>query len=105
MVLPTDGFDAHTPQPFREVPPYAVEFEKGGLAFYAEGHPACTFVVKDEHDWRSLMRSDAYQLALAFIKSKFDIEGDLVAAIKVYRSLFVKRSKPALKTIAAYLWH
>lgn len=89
----------------REPFSYAIEFENGGLVFHGNGHPACTFSVRDERQWRRLARSDAYQAALAFIHGKFEIEGDLVEAIKIYRSLFAARSRPALRTIAAYLWH
>jgi cyclopropane-fatty-acyl-phospholipid synthase len=104
MVLLNDRFVCKAKQPMSEDLPYAVEFERGGLAaFYTEGHPACTFTARDENEWRALMRNDAYQLALAFIQSKFEIEGDLVAGVKIYRSLFARRSKPALTTIAAYL--
>lgn len=83
---------------------YAVEFEtSGGLICSGEGHPACTFIVRDEPTWFRLQRSDTYRLAYAFIKSKFDVEGDLVEAIKIYRSLFAGRSGPALTTVAVYL--
>jgi hypothetical protein len=105
MVPRTDRFDARSTQRVREALAYAVDFEKSGLVLYGQGHPACTFIVRDESHWRALIRSDAYQLALAFVRSEFDVEGDLVEAIKTYYSLFVKRSRPALKTIAAYLWY
>lgn len=46
-----------------------------------------------------------YQIAQAFITSKFDVEGDLVEAIKIYRSALSRRSTFSLKTVAIYLWH
>lgn len=95
-----------TAQPQHLVPqttPYAVNFLKGGSALYGNGEPTCTFIVEDEAQWRKLVSSDAYQLALAFTHSKIEVEGDLVEAIKIYQSL--NHRLPALKTIAAFLWY
>lgn len=84
---------------------YAIEFEKGSMVLHGDGHPVCTFIVRDEAEWRRLVKCDAYQLGLAFIQSKFDIEGDLIEAINIYRSVFASQARPALSTIAAYLSH
>lgn len=103
MITETSGVSAQIDPSLAKISAYAVDFEKRGLILYGEGHPACTFVVRDEAQWHSLVKTDGYQLALAFINSKFDVEGDLVEAIKIYRSRFAGRSRPALRTIAAFL--
>jgi cyclopropane-fatty-acyl-phospholipid synthase len=105
MVLLTRRFHDRTGSAAGETLPYAVEFEKGGLVLYGKGHPACTFIVRDEFEWNKLRAGDVYQAALAFIHSKFEIEGDLIAAIKIHQSQFANRLRPSLKTIAAFLWY
>ncbi|HTU47478.1 MAG TPA: class I SAM-dependent methyltransferase [Bryobacteraceae bacterium] len=84
---------------------YAVEFENGGLICQGEGRPTCTFIVHDERSWLRLQRSDPYQIARAFIASKFAVEGDLVEAIKIYRSVLNRHPGFSLNTVAIYLWH
>jgi cyclopropane-fatty-acyl-phospholipid synthase len=86
-----------------DTPSYALEFQSGGPAFRSEGNPKCKFVASNVSQWRALIARDAYQVALAFVKSEFEVEGDLVEAIKVYRSRFANHSTLTLKTIAAYL--
>ena len=60
-------------------PGYAVEFQNGSGRVDSEEQPACTFFVNDEHHWHRLTNSDPYQLATAFIRSEFEIGGDLPA--------------------------
>ncbi len=84
-------------------PGYAVEFQNGSGRVHSEEQPACTFLVKDEHQWQRLTASDPYQLALAFIRSEFEVEGDLVGAIRIFRKQFFPYARPGLKTVEAYL--
>lgn len=84
---------------------YAVELENSGLIYWGEGRPTCTFIVRDERAWLRLQQSDPYQIAQAFIASKFDVEGDLVEAINIYRYVLSRNSRFSLKTVAIYLWH
>lgn len=81
---------------------YAVEFRDSGLLRYGDGRPVCTFSLKDESQWRRLLHGDAYRVALAFIKSEFEVEGDLVAATAIFRSL-LSRSNVSAMTFASYL--
>ncbi|HEY7307320.1 MAG TPA: cyclopropane-fatty-acyl-phospholipid synthase family protein [Bryobacteraceae bacterium] len=105
MAIAASGAETQPRQSRGRLFSYAIEFEKGGLVLHGEEHPACTFIVKDEPEWHRLLCSDAYELALAFIHAKFEVEGDLVEAVKIYRSLSATRSRLAPRTIAAYLWH
>jgi cyclopropane-fatty-acyl-phospholipid synthase len=59
--------------------------------------------VTDEHHWRRLTRSDPYQLAVAFIRSEFEVGGDLASAIRIFRKHFFPHVRPGLKTLQAFL--
>jgi cyclopropane-fatty-acyl-phospholipid synthase len=89
----------------RDIPAYALEYEKGQSSSLSGESPRCTFIVRDEDHWRRLMASDAYQVAQAFVRSDFNVAGDLVEAIKVYRTRFAPDSKTAPSTVASYLCH
>ena len=89
----------------RDLPAFALEYEKGQSSSLGGESPRCTFIVKDEDHWRRLMASDAYHVAQAFVRSDFNVAGDLVEAIKVYRIRFARDSKTAPTTVAFYLWH
>jgi cyclopropane-fatty-acyl-phospholipid synthase len=82
---------------------YAVEFQNGSGKVVSEEQPACTFLVKDEGQWRQLTKSDPYQLAMAFIRSEFEVEGDLASAIRLFRKRFFPYARTGLKTLQAYL--
>lgn len=84
-------------------PGYAVEFQNGSGRVHSEEQPACTFFVKDEHYWRRLIQSDPYQVATAFIRSEFEVEGDLASAIRIFRKRFFPHVRPGLKTLRAVL--
>lgn len=92
-------------QPLTGAPAYALEYQKEGLSFHSEETPHCTFMVEDEEHWRRLMTSDAYQVAKAFVRSEFDVAGDLAEAVKVCRARFAHQSRPTFHTVAEYLWH
>lgn len=101
---------AHASSAFREqsapsAPAYALEYQKSGTSFHGQATPHCTFLVQDEEQWRRLMGSDAYQVAKAFVRSEFDVAGDLVEAVKVCRARFAQHSRPTFNTVAEYLWH
>lgn len=83
--------------------PYAISFENEPGINRQDGDPACTFVVRDEQHWQKLIHSDAYQLARAFIHSDFEVEGDVVAAIKLFRTDFCSKSMPAWTSMVAML--
>ncbi len=86
-------------------PAYALEYRKNGLSFQGATTPHCTFLVQDEKHWKRLMAGDAYQMAKAFVRSEFDVTGDLVEAVKVCRARFAQQSMPTFQTVAEFLWH
>ena len=92
-------------QPLTGEPIYAIRYQKNGVLFDSEETPHCTFLVQDEGHWHRLMESDAYQAARAFVRSEFDVAGDLVEAVKVCRARFARQSRPTLHTVAEYFWH
>lgn len=92
-------------QPLAGAPAYALEYQKTGLSFHGETTPHCTFLVQDEEHWRRLMASDPYQVAKAFVRSEFDVAGDVVEAVKVCRARFAQHPRPSINTVAEYLWH
>jgi cyclopropane-fatty-acyl-phospholipid synthase len=98
-----NNLDSNTRRSVSEAPSGTFEWESGGPAFYPESGPKCKFVVSNDSKWRALVARDVYQVGIAFVKSEFDVEGDLVEAIKIYRSRYASHSMPSLKTIAAYL--
>lgn len=66
--------------------PYAIEYQNGLLALHGEGRPTFTFLAKDEKQFQKLFARDPYTLALAFINEDVDVEGDLVEAMRFYRT-------------------
>lgn len=84
-------------------PGYAIEFQNGSGRVDSEEQPACTFLVKDERQWRRLTSSDPYQLAMAFIRSELEVEGDLASAIQIFRKRFFPYTRPGLRAVQAYL--
>lgn len=105
MMSSAQASSALPEKPLTGAPAYALEFKTNGLSFHSEDTPHCTFLVQDEEHWRRLMASDAYQVAKAFVRSEFDVTGDVVEAIKVCRARFAQQPRPTFNTVAEYLWH
>jgi cyclopropane-fatty-acyl-phospholipid synthase len=63
---------------------YAVRSFDGAEEIHGEGHPAFTLVVRDGRRMQRVFDTDPYSAALSFIRGDFDIEGDLVAAVRFY---------------------
>ena len=61
---------------------YTVRFSNGAEETYGEGLPAFTLIVRDRRQMLALFSSDTYSAALSFIRGDFNVEGDLVAAVR-----------------------
>ncbi|HEU0139714.1 MAG TPA: cyclopropane-fatty-acyl-phospholipid synthase family protein [Bryobacteraceae bacterium] len=61
---------------------YTVRFSNGAEETYGEGLPAFTLIVRDRRQMLDLFSSDTYSAALSFIRGDFNVEGDLVAAVR-----------------------
>lgn len=50
--------------------------------------PKCTLIFRDEATFSHLIRTqDSYQFCVAFVEDRFDIEGDMFAALRLRRAL------------------
>ncbi|HEX6545211.1 MAG TPA: class I SAM-dependent methyltransferase [Bryobacteraceae bacterium] len=65
---------------------YAIQYADGSLSLHGYGQPVFTLCAKNEDHLQTLLKSDAYTLATAFVEKQFDVEGDLIEAIRFYRS-------------------
>ena len=61
---------------------YEVRFSNGAPETWGEGIPAFTVILRDRRQMQELFSSDAYSAALSFIRGEFDVEGDLIAAVR-----------------------
>jgi len=68
------------------------------------GPPAFTVYVPSMAAWNRIWRLDAYRAALAFLHGEFDVDGDLVAAVRTWsREVRPGRLAASLISIAARL--
>lgn len=65
---------------------YAIRFSDGTEENHGNDPPAFTIVVRDRRQLEWLLQADAYSAALSFIRGEFDVQGDLVAAIRFQAS-------------------
>ena len=70
---------------------YALEFQSGERQVRGQGPPAFTLSLTDEEQFRRILNGDDYAVALAFIQGKFDVQGDLAAALRFKRRHSRKR--------------
>src|SRR5579862_2260643 len=61
---------------------YAVETHAGDQQNYGAGEPAFVVRVPDRNYWKTLVQGNAYRVAMAFVRGDFQIEGDLLQAIR-----------------------
>jgi cyclopropane-fatty-acyl-phospholipid synthase len=61
---------------------WSVLFSDGSERRSGDGIPRFTFCVPDSRALQSLLATDVYSAATAFIRGKFDVKGDLEAAIR-----------------------
>jgi cyclopropane-fatty-acyl-phospholipid synthase len=65
---------------------FVIQCSDGGSVSCGSGIPQFKIKARDPEHVNTLFKDDPYSLALAFVRGEFSIEGDLVAAIRHYRS-------------------
>jgi len=85
----------------RRITPYAVEYADGSFDRYGQGAPQFKFVVSSPAHLQRLLALDAYSLAMAFVRGEFSVEGDLVAAVRLYQAQPHSWTQGALLAIIA----
>lgn len=63
-------------------PTYAVVYANGFSLVNGDGPPTFTLFVKDSAQLNRILHGDAYSSAIDFIQGEFDVQGDLVEAIR-----------------------
>jgi len=64
-------------------PAWSAVFSDGTVRRSGDGAPVFTLRLPSEAALQRLLATDAYSAAMAFIRGEFDVEGDLVAAIRL----------------------
>ena len=82
---------------------YEAIYRDGGSLLRGAGHPAFSFLLKDERQLEWLLRADLYSAALAFIRGDFDIHGDIIAAIRFKMETTRRGFRDLLASLAAQL--
>ena len=67
--------------------PFAVETRAGEQETFGDGTPLFHVRVADWAAWTRLTSLDAYHAGLAFIQGEFDVDGDLVGAIRTWQRI------------------
>jgi len=80
---------------------YAVRFSNGSEETHGEAPPAFTLAVRDGAHMQNLLGSDAYSAALSFVRGEFDVVGNLVAAVHMFRSQARRGWRALLYALAA----
>jgi len=80
---------------------YAVRFSNGSEETHGEGPPAFTLAVRDREHLRRVIEADAYSAALSFVRGEFDVVGNLVAAVHLFRRQARQGWRALLYAIAA----
>jgi cyclopropane-fatty-acyl-phospholipid synthase len=65
---------------------FAVRFRDGSSKLYGARQPAFEVRVESPAHFKRLLASDAYTVAMAFVRGEFSIRGDLVAGVRFYRT-------------------
>lgn len=66
-------------------------------------NPQCTLVFRDEGTFAELMLSrDSYRFAVAYVQDRVNVEGDLLAAMRLKNAF--QKAQPSLFTKASALW-
>ncbi len=86
FAIPVRPTECEPPLDLAEKPSYAVEYADGSFDLSGRGTPWFKIQVADRGLYERLFLLDAYSLALEFVRGRFSVEGDLVAAVRFYRS-------------------
>lgn len=65
---------------------YAVDFQDGKRWVKGTGPPSFAVSVPDQDSWQRLLNTGANAAAMAFIKGEVDVSGDIIDAIRLFRS-------------------
>jgi cyclopropane-fatty-acyl-phospholipid synthase len=82
-------------------PSYAIRFSDGTEENHGNDPPAFTLVVRDRRQLERLLQADAYSAALSFVRGEFDVQGDLVAAVRLQLSGRHRTWRGLLRAVAA----
>jgi hypothetical protein len=80
---------------------HAVRFSNGQTLVLGKDAPTFTLLMRDENQYAWLLRADVYSTATAFVRGEFDVEGDIVAAIRFKKSSADRHWRDVLATLAA----
>jgi cyclopropane-fatty-acyl-phospholipid synthase len=89
--------------PSAQTPAYEVIYRNGTSIMSGEGRPAFTFFVRDLRQFDRVLHGDPYSAAIGFVQGGFDIQGDLVAAIRLKTAASRRGLRYWLATAAAQL--
>jgi cyclopropane-fatty-acyl-phospholipid synthase len=64
--------------------PWSVSYLNGGEEYFGSGRPAFSVEVPSKQFWRAIQRKGTHAMAMAFVKGRIEIEGDLVAAARLW---------------------
>lgn len=82
---------------------YGVRFPDGTEENHGNYPPAFTLVVRNRRVLEWLLKADAYSAALSFIRGEFDVQGDLVAAVRFQLGRWQRGWRELLHASAARL--
>jgi cyclopropane-fatty-acyl-phospholipid synthase len=82
---------------------YEVIYRDGRSLLRGSGRPAFTFLMKNDQQLEWFLRSDMYSAAVAFIRGDFDMEGDIIAAIRFKTEVTRRRLRDSFASIAIRL--
>jgi cyclopropane-fatty-acyl-phospholipid synthase len=80
---------------------YEVIYADGRSLVHGNARPAFTFALRDPGQFQWLQHADLYSAAMAFIQGKFDIYGDIIAAIEFKRQTTRLGIRDLLSTLGA----
>lgn len=68
--------------PETRTPSYEVVYADGTCISHGSDRPEFTFILRDREQYEWLQKADLYAAAIAFIRGEFDVEGDLISAVR-----------------------
>ena len=80
---------------------YAIRLADRAVERHGDDSPAFTLVVRDRRQLNRLLQADAYSAALSFVRGEFDVQGDLVAAVRFQLGRRHPRWRGLLRAVAA----
>lgn len=86
VAIPARGNENASGVSASQMPPFIIEYPDGRFDSFGHGTPQFKIAVHDDTSSRSLFGLDAYSAAMKFVRGEVSVQGDLVAAIRFYRS-------------------